>query len=197
MTRTTGTKAKTTARKPAGRKKSPAKAAELELRKATIETAAEAVDQNAPDFHEFLARWGTRYSVSNLVRLWVQCPQAVPSLHKYGTWQAMGRQVKAGEKAILLVQPRTHTDPDKATPENPDGKVIHGAQWVALFDISQTEEIGEFTEVLPEGVTPAMVTEVARLRAEAIELHPDHGGEQAKFVTAWAAYEAARALVKG
>jgi len=196
MTRTAGTK--TTGRKTAGRRvKSPAKAAELELRKAAIEAAADAVDQDAPDFHAFLARWSGRYSDGNLIRLWVQCPRAVPSLHKYGTWQAMGRQVKAGQKAILLVQPRTHVDPDKATPENPDGRVIHGAQWVALFDISQTEEIDEFTEVLPEGVTPEMAAEVRRLRAEAIKHHPDHGGDQDVFVAAWAAYEAARAVLKG
>jgi hypothetical protein len=182
------TGAKTGARKPA-RRKSPAKAAELELRKATIQAAADAVDQDAPDFAEFCARWAGRYSDSNLARLWVQCPRAVPSLHKYGTWVAMGRQPKLGSKAILLVQPHTHTDEDKVTVDNPDGKVIHGSAWVALFDISQTGEAGDHAEA---------DAELARLRAAAIAVHPDtEGGDTAAFVTAWAAYEAARAVLKG
>lgn len=165
---------------------------ETEARKAEITRLAEAVDGDAPDFAAFLARWGDRYNENNLRRLWVQCPGAT-QLHKFGTWRGMGRQVRKGEKAILLMQPRTGTDPGKVTPLNPEGHVFYGASWMALFDYSQTDPIGDFTEEADATLSPETAAELKRLRLEAAALHPDRGGDAAEFMAAWARYERAKA----
>jgi hypothetical protein len=174
--------------------KSPRRAAELEARKAQIESAAEDLDEEAPDFAAFLARWGDRYSVTNLRRLWVQAPGAT-ALHRYKTWQSMGRQVRCGESAILLRIPHVSNDPDKATPDNPDGRVFHGAPWMALFDFAQTDAIGEFSEGDGEA-DPDLIAEAKRLKMAAAALHPDRGGDAEKFMAAWALYEAVAEQVK-
>ena len=185
----------TATRKPT-RRKSPERQAQLEARKAEIERAAEAIDDDDPDFVAFLARWGDRYGENNLRRLWVQYPRAT-CLHKFPTWQGMGRQVRRGETAILLMHPRTATDPERVSPENPNGEVFKGASWMALFDFAQTDPIGEFTERAPADADPHLVAEVKRLRQEACQLHPDAGGEHEAFVTAWLKYEAAKARLDG
>ena len=112
-------------RKPR-RKPSAARQEQTAARKAEIELAVEAIQDDAPDFMAFLARWGDRYNHNNLCRLWVQAPNAT-CLHKFPTWRGMGGQVRKGETAILLMQPRTGTDPERVTPDNPDGKVFFGA----------------------------------------------------------------------
>jgi N-terminal domain of anti-restriction factor ArdC len=163
-------------------RRSSARQQQTEARKAEIELAAKAVDGDEPNFREFLRRWGTRYNENNLARLWVQAPTATV-LHKYGTWQAMGRQVRKGEHAILLMHPRTGVDPDKVTEFNPEGKVFFGASWMALFDYAQTDPVSEFAED---------DADVQRLRQIAIDCHPDKGGSHEAFVAAWKAYETAK-----
>ena len=174
------------------RKPSAAQQEKAAARKAEIELAAEAVQDDAPDFVAFLARWGDRYNHNNLRRLWVQAPRAT-CLHKFSTWRSMGRQVRKGETAILLMHPRTGTDPERATADNPDGKVFYGASWMALFDYAQTDPIGEFTDQAAADADPDLVAEVKRLRMEAADAHPDRGGTAAGFMAAWARYEAAKA----
>ncbi len=169
---------------------------ETAARKAEIERGAEAIEDDAPDFMAFLARWGDRYNDNNLRRLWVQAPRAT-CLHKYGTWQGMGRQVRKGETAILLMQPRTGTDPERITADNPEGKVFYGASWMALFDYAQTDPIGEFTETAGPDADPDRLAEFKRLRMEAASLHPDRGGDPQAFMAAWARYEAARDRLNG
>ena len=176
------------------RKASPERQQQLEARKAGIQQAADAVNDEAPDFAAFLARWGDRYNVNNLRRLWVQAPGAT-CLHKYGTWQGMGRQVRRGESAILLMHPRTSTDPDRVSADNPDGRVFHGASWMALFDFAQTDPIGEFAE--GDGEADAdLIAEAKRLKMEAAALHPDRGGDPAAFMAAWARYEVVAEQIK-
>ena len=169
---------------------------ETAARKAEIELAAEAIQDDAPDFVAFLARWGDRYNENNLRRLWVQAPNAT-CLHKFPTWRGMGRQVRKGETAILLMHPRTGTDPERVTADNPDGKVFYGASWMALFDYAQTDPIGEFTETAAPDADPGLVAEVKRLRMEAAGMHPDRGGDPRDFMAAWARYEAARDRLNG
>ena len=172
-----------------------------ENRKAEIELAVQNIDDDAPDFQAFMARWGARYNENNLRRLWVQAPRAT-CLHKFGTWQGMGRQVRKGEHAILLMQPRTGFDPEKVTPANPDGKVFYGASWMALFDYAQTQVIGDFEDTGPEDADPDLVAEVKRLRKEAMSLHPDVTGvagleAERAFSAAWDRYEQAKKRLDG
>lgn len=170
-------------RKPRGSyKTSDKKRAESEQRKTDIELATKTIDGDEPDFLEFIRRFGKRYGENNLRRLWVQCPNAT-ILHKYGTWQAMGRQVRRGEKAILLRQPHVSHDEDKITPDNPDGEVFHGAPWMSLFDFSQTDPIGAHSDDNAD---------LAALRAAALAAHPDNGGSLDAFSAAWRKYDEAR-----
>jgi hypothetical protein len=182
--------------------------AEVEARRAAIQLAADAINDEAPDFKAFLARWGNRYAENNLRRLWVQCPRAT-CLHMLPTWRGMGRKVRAGQKAIWLQIPRTSTDPDKVTPENPTGEVFHGAAWTALFDFSQTDGVGDFTDPVPRDAAPGLADEVKRLRTAALAEHPDVAAPNTgpddeafqaaceKFATAWKRYEDARDRLKG
>ena len=181
---------KTTTSRSLGRRISAARREQADARKNAIEVAAKAVNDDEPDFREFLARWGDRYNVNNLRRLWVQYPRAT-CLHKYGTWQRLGRQVRRGEAAILLMQPRTGTDPDRATPDNPNGEVFFGASWMALFDFAQTDPIGEHADGTPDA-DPELIEEAKRLRKAAADAHPDSGGTPEAFMAAWARYEAVK-----
>jgi hypothetical protein len=196
-----------TRRKPR-RKVSDERVQEIEARRAEIEAAAEAIDDTEPDFVAFLARWGDRYNENNLRRLWVQAPRAT-CLHKFPTWRGMGRQVRRGETAIMLMHPRTGTDPDKVSPANPTGEVFYGASWMALFDYAQTDPIGDFTDQADPDADPALVAEVARLRKAALAEHPDVSAPNTgptdkaflaaceKFTAAWKRYEDAKAQLKG
>lgn len=170
--------------------------ASSEERKAEVELLVQGINDEAPDFIEFLRKWGDRYGENNLRRLWVQYPRAT-CLHKFNTWQGMGRQVRTGEKAIWLKTPRTSHDPEKITPDNPTGEVFHGASWVPLFDYAQTDLIGEFTDTGPADASPEDISEVKRLRTEAMKLHPDVtrvSGIEAEraFSAAWDRYETAK-----
>jgi hypothetical protein len=185
---------KVATRKPR-RKMSTARKEQLEARKAEIELAAEAINEDAPDFRAFLARWGDRYNVNNLRRLWVQAPLAT-CLHKYEGWKSLGRQVRKGETAILLMQPRTGVDPDRVSPDNPTGEVFYGASWMALFDFAQTDPIGEFSEGGDGEADPALVAKAKQLKMEAAALHPDRGGDPQAFMAAWARYEAVAEQIK-
>jgi hypothetical protein len=183
-------------KKPRG--KPGTRKAELEARKASIEAAAETVDFSSPGWRAFSALWGDIYGAANLARLFVQCPGATPRLHKYETWLGMGRQVKqgVGVKAILLRIPRTYNDPEKISERNPDGEVFTGAPWMALFDISQTDEVDGFTDAAPAGASEELVAEVRRLRRAAADAHEEGGGSAEKFKIAWAEYEAAKTRLK-
>ena len=164
-------------------------------RQAEIELLTEQVNDEAPDYAAFRARWENRYGEANLNRLWVQCPQAT-ALHRFSTWRGMGRQVRKGEHAIYLRIPHTGYDESKVTEANPDGRVFHGAPWMALFDFSQTDPIGDFEDGRASTTCPDALAQVRRLRMAAVQLHPDMTGDPGTtqaFMAAWAAYEAAKA----
>ena len=95
------------------------------------------------------------------------------------------------------MQPRTGTDPERATELNPDGKVFYGASWMALFDFAQTDSLDEYVEGGGDGdVDPALIAEAKRLKMEAVPLHPDRGGDPAAFMAAWARYERVAEQIK-
>lgn len=65
-------------------------------------------------FHAF-----HNYSLGNQILAWMQCAARelpVGPLATYKRWQALGRQVRKGEKALCLYQPRTY----RARPEEGD-----------------------------------------------------------------------------
>lgn len=95
-----------------------------------------------------------RYSLGNVLAASYQCAiRGVPisPIASYKTWQAKGRQVKKGEKAIALCMPITH----KGEKEKPNGekeafaysRFIWKANW---FLLSQTDGIAVAEEALVE-----------------------------------------------
>lgn len=83
-----------------------------------------------------------RYSFGNIMLIAAQCPDA-RRVAGYRTWQQLGRQVKHGEKGILIFAPmylKNRADdpsPDSLDGDEPDKllrfRVVH------VFDVSQTE----------------------------------------------------------
>ena len=113
----TNTKSKT------GRKQRRGPSQATQDRQAQVELAASTIDDEAPDYAAFLRRWADRYADANLARLWVQAPNAT-TLHKFGTWRGMGRQVRPGEKAVWLRIPHNGFDADKITETNPERRGV-------------------------------------------------------------------------
>jgi len=80
-----------------------------------------------------------RYSAGNLLLILSQRPDAT-HVAGYGTWKSLGRQVRRGEKGILILAPIVRRD--KQTGENQsrrEGDTIVAFRTAHVFDISQTD----------------------------------------------------------
>src|SRR5438132_14266511 len=95
------------------------------------------------------------YSFGNVCLIVSQRPDA-SQVAGYRAWQALGRQVRKGERAIKILAPCVRKVEDKETGEQARRVVVFRA--VNVFDVSQTEG-----EPLPE-------LESCPLEAEAPEL---------------------------
>ena len=94
------------------------------------------------------------YSVRNQILIAQQNPKAT-QIGGYRAWQAMGRQVRKGEKALWVLAPVTRraADPDQDSELTPDEHIttatdsgdspaarrVVGFRGVGVFDVSQTE----------------------------------------------------------
>jgi antirestriction protein ArdC len=91
-----------------------------------------------------------RYSANNVFLIMLQRPDAT-RVAGYRAWQALGRQVRKGEKGILILAPckfrRTWTDEESGEELSMTG--IRGFTTTHVFDISQTDG-EEIPDVLPE-----------------------------------------------
>lgn len=72
------------------------------------------------------------YSPRNVLLITMQHPTA-SQVAGFTTWQALGRSVKRGERAISILAPLV-----RAKPEGEE-KARIGFRWVSVFDIDQTE----------------------------------------------------------
>lgn len=115
-----------------------------------IEDLAEALERGESDtlqrYLSLMARFH-RYSPGNLLLVWSQRPDAqrVAGFH---TWKELGRNVKRGEKGILILAPmisRKRSDEE----EGEESDRLYGFKPVYVFDISQTDgkELPEFATV--------------------------------------------------
>ena len=92
------------------------------------------------------------YSVGNQILAYFQCLQrglTLGPIATYPAWQALGRQVRKGEKALVLCQPatvkRSTTNADGADEDQTFTVFTHRAKW---FVLSQTDG-AEYAEPLP------------------------------------------------
>ena len=94
------------------------------------------------------------YSFNNSMMISLQCPTAT-RVAGYETWKKVGRQVKKGEKGIMIFAPaglgkaRTRDD---ATGEEKVVRTWLRFKIAHVFDVSQTEgdELPEITRPIPE-----------------------------------------------
>lgn len=153
----------------AGRTFTAAQRAEAErARRAMVEGLHQQLAQRIAqmDTKEEWQRWLTfaasfhRYSFSNTVLIWSQCPGAT-LVAGYRSWQAMGRQVRRGESAIRILGPVTrrlpqldaHGDPVRDAAGQPVLRTqLVGVKPVAVFDVSATEG-----DPLPEQPRPQLL----------------------------------------
>jgi antirestriction protein ArdC len=112
---------------------------------ASLDTLATAIDdvRASEDFRQFLevqARFH-RYSWHNTLLIASQRPDAT-QVAGYRTWQSLGRQVRKGERGIMIlapctyrreVQPKDSTDGDTEAIEGIYFRVVH------VFDVAQTD----------------------------------------------------------
>lgn len=92
------------------------------------------------------------YSLRNCLLIAAQKPEA-SHVAGYQKWKQLGRQVKRGEKAITIVQPRfskkeTEVVNQAGNAEKKEVKKLSGFGYAKVFDISQTEG-----EAVPEFAT--------------------------------------------
>ena len=91
------------------------------------------------------------YSITNVLLILSQRPQA-QRVAGYKTWKGFGRQVKRGEKGIMIIAPqfRKPTDTPKEAKETDELRTVAGYRAVYVWDVEQTEgkdlpEIGSMT----------------------------------------------------
>jgi len=85
-------------------------------------------------WHRYLAAQARfhRYSPRNAMLISLQRPDAT-SVAGFRTWQALGRQVRRGERGLSILAPLlTRRDDD-------DERLLAGFRWVSVFDVSQTD----------------------------------------------------------
>jgi antirestriction protein ArdC len=80
------------------------------------------------------------YSVTNLLLILSQRPNA-ERVAGYKTWQSFGRQVKRGEKGIMVIAPQfqKRSDNDKGVTEKEEIRSVASFRAVYVWDVAQTE----------------------------------------------------------
>jgi antirestriction protein ArdC len=131
-----------------------------------LEQGVEAITDSG-EFRRYLTMMARlhQYSSSNAMLIMTQRPDAT-TVAGYRRWQQLGRQVRKGEKGLVILAPVVR----KADDEGDDTtKVVAGFRITTVFDVSQTDG-----DDLPEPPT-----------AEAIKSATDKGGELVHRLEAW------------
>jgi len=115
--------------------------ASSQIKRALEKLTAELENGTSEQFKEFLAAMADfhRYSWGNVLLITLQRSDA-KHVAGYRTWQKLGRQVKKGEKGILIMAPivyRRRKAKEQKAEENDDRTVGFKAAYV--FDVSQTD----------------------------------------------------------
>lgn len=108
-----------------------------------------------------------RYSFGNVLLIMMQKSDAT-RVAGYRTWQKLGRQVKRGEKGIVIIAPMFIRPKDNAAnhrPNDGDSTILH-FKTARVFDLSQTDgkPLPEFAKIggNPNGQTERLKALVSR-----------------------------------
>lgn len=123
------------------------------------------------------------YSPNNIILILSQCPDAT-RVAGYRTWQRLGRQVRKGERGIVILAPCTYRrspadDNASDNQETEDTKVLRGFRGAYVFDLAQTDgDPLPHVEAPPllEGEAPAQLWETlaAQVTTAGYQLHRGH-----------------------
>lgn len=107
---------------------------------------AEVEGHEGSEEFETFSGYFAKYSIRNQMLIFMQNPNAT-GVAGYRAWQAEGRQVKKGERGIMIFGPSKR----KVIEENKGGEQVEKTismppPVVTVFDISQTELITETPE---------------------------------------------------
>lgn len=139
MSTTTATKrkAKTPAQREAAKVARQAKIDQINAYMADADSQGLAESDEFADFSRSFAR----YSVRNQMLVMMQRPNATQVMG-YRAWQAEGRQVRKGEKGIMIFGPaKKRTITEEKGGEEVERSVSMPPPVVTVFDISQTDPI--------------------------------------------------------
>lgn len=119
-----------------------ARQAKIDQMNAMMAEAESAGHEGTEEFEEFAGHFA-KYSLRNQMLIFMQNPNAT-GVAGYRAWQAEGRQVRKGEKGIMIFGPAKK----KVIEEERNGKmekrtISFPPPVVTVFDISQTEKIEE------------------------------------------------------
>lgn len=117
-----------------------------------LNQAASSIITDRAKLEAFIRSWRQgfhQYSFFNLLFAWVQrWPKGISLLAGYHKWQEKKRQVKKGEKGLLIYRPCLVDEKNPDTKEKTGQKILIGFAAAYVFDIDQTEgEPIEFGEV--------------------------------------------------
>jgi antirestriction protein ArdC len=118
-----------------------------------------------------------RYSFRNTLLIRLQRPDAT-AVMGYRAWQALGHQVRKGERSINILAPVTykragaedHGDIDAVGEQGSGGRVLRGFRLAHVFDISQTDGDGvrvPARPVLLEGEAPVGLADALGAQVQA------------------------------
>ncbi len=103
-----------------------------------------------------LARGGRlsirRFSFRNQMLIWMQRPTA-SAVATYRSWLRQGRQVRRGERSVLVLAPVIVSKPKTGKPDETESRLV-GFRTLPVFDVSQTDPVPG-SKSLPE---PASIT---------------------------------------
>ena len=107
-----------------------------------LEAGVEAI-QTSEDFQRYLRTAATfhQYSPNNVVLILAQKPDAT-RVAGYKTWQALGRQVKKGERALYIFAPRPYrvtTEDEAGEEQTREGLTFRS---VPVFDLLSRDFLG-------------------------------------------------------
>lgn len=137
MSSTTKRKTKTPAQREAAKVARQAKVDQINAYMADADAQGLAESQQFEDFAKSFAR----YSVRNQMLVMMQRPNATQVMG-YRAWQGEGRQVRKGEKGIMIFGPaRKRTITEEKNGKEVERSISMPPPVVTVFDISQTEEL--------------------------------------------------------
>jgi hypothetical protein len=112
------------------------------------------------------------YSFSNTMLILIQKPDAT-RVAGYRTWQALGRQVNAGERGLTILAPMIRKVEDEET--GTSEKRLVGFRGVKVFDISQTSG-----DDLPD-IAPALSGDAPEQMIEQLTTHAESLGAEVEM----------------